>query len=380
MSLPAASAAALLGLERFGVRLGLGTIRALLAALGEPQRRFPALLVAGTNGKGSTSALLASIAGAAGYRTGLYTSPHLEDVEERCRIDGAAVDGARLGAAIDAVLAAARRLPSPPTNFEALTAAAFLIFAEEELDLAVLEVGLGGRLDATNAAEPLLSVITPIAFDHQEHLGPTLAAIAREKAGILRPARPAVVWIEAEEAAATVGAIADELGTTLRFANRETAALTAVGHGLDGQRVRLRTRELDGELALQLLGEHQARNVALAAAAAVELRHHGFAALDWPAIQRGVRRCRWPGRLEPVGLAGGRTVLLDGAHNPAGVAEVGAFLRQWGKPIDLVFGALADKEVGDMLPPLAAHAGRIILTRPESPRALPPAELRGAIR
>ncbi|MGE5234414.1 MAG: bifunctional folylpolyglutamate synthase/dihydrofolate synthase, partial [Acidobacteriota bacterium] len=264
MSLPAPTAAALGALERFGVRLGLETIRRLLTELGEPQRRFPAVLVAGTNGKGSTSALLASMLGAAGYRTGLYTSPHLEDVEERCRIDGVAVDGERLGAAVEAVLAAARTLPSPPTYFEALTAAAFLLFAEDRLDLAVLEVGLGGRLDATNAAELLLSVIAPIAFDHREHLGSTLAAIAREKAGILRAGRPAVVWQEAPEAAETVRAVAAGLGTPLRFANLDTTELCALPNGLAGQQVRLRGRELDGELALRLLGAHQARNLALA--------------------------------------------------------------------------------------------------------------------
>ena len=380
MSLPAPTAAALGALERFGVRLGLETIRRLLSALGEPQRRFPAVLVAGTNGKGSTSALLASMLGAAGYRTGLYTSPHLEDVEERCRIDGVAVDGERLGAAVEAVLAAAQAsLPSPPTYFEALTAAAFLLFAEDGLDLAVLEVGLGGRLDATNAAEPLLSVIAPIAFDHREHLGSTLDAIAREKAGILRAGRPAVVWQEAPEAAATVRAVAAHLGTPLRFANLDTTELRAAPNGLAGQRVRLRGRELDGELELGLLGAHQARNLALAAAAGVELRHLGFTGLDWAALERGARRCRWPGRLEPVALAGGRTVLLDGAHNPAGVAEVEAFLAQWGEPVDLLFGALADKEVGAMLPPLAARADRIVLTRPDSPRALAPADLRALL-
>ncbi|MGE5233878.1 MAG: glutamate ligase domain-containing protein, partial [Acidobacteriota bacterium] len=145
------------------------------------------------------------------------------------------------------------------------------------------------------------------------------------------------------------------------------------------QQVRLRGRELDGELALRLLGAHQARNLALAAAAGVELRHLGFTGLDWAALESGARRCRWPGRLEPVALPGGSTVLLDGAHNPAGVAEVGAFLAQWGEPVDLLFGALADKEVGDMLPPLAARAERIVLTRPDSPRALAPADLRALL-
>ncbi|HEV7515684.1 MAG TPA: Mur ligase family protein, partial [Thermoanaerobaculia bacterium] len=245
-----ATAAEILGrLEASGIRLGLDRLGRRLARLGHPERRRPAVLIAGTNGKGSTSALLAAMATAAGYRTGLYTSPHLETVEERLRIDGSAVLPERLGDLLARVVAGsldaglAEEPADLPTYFEALTAAAFLWFAEEEVDLAVLEVGLGGRLDATNLAAPVLSVITPISFDHQEYLGDTLAAIAREKAGILRRGRPALAWIEEPEPAAAVREVAAEVGADLRFASSEVRieGIEPVAVGSPGQRVRLAT-------------------------------------------------------------------------------------------------------------------------------------------
>ena len=227
-------------LEALGIRLGLESMRGLLAALGSPQLRFPAVLVAGSNGKGSTAALLAAMAGAAGYRTGLYTSPHLETVEERLRIDGRAVGGERLGELLEEVVACAeRRLGHSPTYFEAVTAAAFLWFAAERVDLAVVEVGLGGRLDATNVCEPVLSLITSISLEHRELLGDTLAAIAREKAGILRAGRPALSWVEDREAAGALREVAAGLGAPLHTAESEvtiagTAPLAANGAGSAG--------------------------------------------------------------------------------------------------------------------------------------------------
>ena len=209
-------------LEGLGIKLGLERARDLLVRMGEPQLRLPSVLVAGTNGKGSTSSFLAAMAQAAGYRTGLYTSPHLESVEERLRIEGRAIGSGRLGAILeDLVALAERETGSPPTYFEAVTLAAFRWFADERVDLAVLEVGLGGRLDATNLADPILSLITPIGFDHREFLGDTLAAIAREKAGILRSGRPALAWIEDAEPAESAQTVADEIGADLHFASRE---------------------------------------------------------------------------------------------------------------------------------------------------------------
>ena len=363
-------------LEALGIRLGLERLRALLTALGDPQRRFPSVLVAGSNGKGSTSALLAAMAEAAGYRVGHYTSPHLESVEERIRIDGRAIERARLAGLIERVIAAAEADGGElPTYFEALTAAAFLAFAEDAVELAVLEVGMGGRLDATNVVEPVLSVITPISLEHREHLGDTLTAIAREKAGVLRPQRPAVAWVEEPEAEAALVAVAAEIGADLALADRQVRIASIESLGWVGQQVRLMTARERYDLRLALLGRHQARNLALAVAAAKALRELGFPNLNSAAIAEGAAVCRWPGRLELIELPDGRRVLLDAAHNPASVATLVAFLDELGEPFDLLFGVLGDKQVDEMLPPLAERARRVVLTQPTSPRARPAAEL-----
>jgi len=361
-------------LETLGIRLGLHGPGRLLAALGSPQRRFPSLLIAGSNGKGSTAALLAAMAGAAGYRTGLYTSPHLETVEERLRLKGRAISSERLTGLLTRVLAAAAA--EPPTYFEALTAAAFLWFAEEEVELAVLEVGMGGRLDATNLADPILSVVTPISFDHVEHLGDTLAKIAREKAGILRRGRPALTWIEDEEPAAAVAEAAREVGAELLPAPEHVTIESVTPNGWECQRVSLRTPARTYELDLALPGAHQAKNLALAVAAAEVLAGIGYPRLDAAAVTRGAAACHWPGRLEAVDLPGGRRVLLDAAHNPGGAATLAAFLAERAaEPVDLLFGVLADKDAAGILEPLAPHVARAVLTTPPSPRAKPPADL-----
>jgi dihydrofolate synthase/folylpolyglutamate synthase len=363
-------------LEWLGIKLGLERARDLLARMGEPQRRFPAVLVAGTNGKGSTSALLAAMAQAAGYRTGLYTSPHLETVEERLRIDGRTIEPGRLGAILeDLVGLAERETGSPPTYFEAVTLAAFRWFAEAQVDLAVVEVGLGGRLDATNLADPILSLITPIGFDHREFLGDTLAAIAREKAGILRSGRPALVWIEDAEPARSVQTVAGEVGADLRFASREVLIEAVEPRGWVGQRVRLATPAGEHDLEMALLGDHQAKNLGLAVRAAEELARLGFDRLDAVAITAGAAACRWPGRLEPVEIPGGRRVLLDAAHNLDGAAVLAGFLDRLREPANLLFGVLADKDYREMLDLLTPRARHLVLTRPVSPRAKDPAEL-----
>ena len=365
------------GLERYGIRLGLENLRALLVALGNPQSQLAIALVAGTNGKGSTSALLAEIAAAAGYRVGLYTSPHLETVEERIRIDGAKIAPEKLARLLEEILAAAARHGTePPTYFEAMTVAAFLACARSSVDLAVFEVGLGGRLDATNIAEPLLSVVTPIAFDHREWLGETLDAIAREKAGIFRTDVPAVL---APQLAEAERALVDE-------AVRREARLVPVGPrlrglvlrslGLDGLEMELATDARAYSLRTVLAGDHQAANVATALVAAEELALLGFNEIDEAAITQGIGRCRWAGRLEAVTLPrGAGTVLLDAAHNPAGCEALARFLAALGRSYRLLFGALADKELAAMLPPLAAGAADIVLARPVSPRAAEPTAL-----
>lgn len=363
-------------LETLGIRLGLEKARGLLAALGDPQHRFPAVLVAGTNGKGSTSALLAAMVRAAGYRTGLYTSPHLETVEERLRIDGRAVEPGRLRELLERIVGTAERdTGTPPTYFEALTIAAFLWFAEEEVDLAIVEVGMGGRLDATNTCDPILSVITPIAFDHREMLGDTLAAIAREKAGILRPGRPALAWIEEPEPAEAVRKSADLLGAHLAFAPDEVTIESVEPLGWEGQAVRLTTPVHRYDLRLALLGDHQAGNLGLAVRAAETLAGLGFDRIGAEAIAAGAAACRWPGRIEAVDLPGDRRVVLDAAHNESGAAVLAAFLERMGEPVDFLFGVLTDKEYTRMVELLAPHARSWVLTTPQSPRAKDPAEL-----
>lgn len=397
MSLPLETVAALTRLARFGTRLGLERMRRLLAALGDPQDGLPAVLVAGTNGKGTVSALLASFGAAGRYRTGLYTSPHLETWEERLRIDGAAIDGPVLGALLDRVLAAAEAaLDEPPTLFEALTAAALLWFAEEEVELAVLEVGLGGRFDATNAVEPRLAVVTSIGLDHREHLGETLAEVAREKAGILRAGVPAVTAAGPDEVEEALAAEAERLGAP-RVRVPERLGVEAVQRFkpfADPPELRQRVwlgppaavdgggGERDLEVfELALAGRHQAQNLAVALAAAAELRAAGWERLTERALKAGAKACRWPGRLEEVALpaagAGGPgRVLLDVAHNPEGAAALAAALDDLGEPVDLLFGVLEDKDAAAMLAALAPRASAVTLTRPPGDRGREAATLR----
>lgn len=415
MALPPQAAAALARLETFGMHLGLDHVRRLLAAVGDPQLGLPAVLVAGTNGKGSTAALLAAVGQAAGYRTGLYTSPHLETVEERIRLDGERIGGAELGALVLEVITAGERvLPAPPTYFEALTAAAFLCFRRHEVELTVLEVGLGGRLDATNAAEPAVSVITPVALEHQEQLGDTLAAIAGEKAGVMRRRRPTVAWGRQPEVAAALRAAAEASGAELVLlgegdAGRPTgrpppggelerlaegrpsvdgtstlaaSALPLPGAPWEGQRIVLATAAGALDLSVPLLGRHQAVNAAFAWAAAERMAGHGWPRLDAAAFRRGAARWRWPGRLEPVALPAGapcRRVLLDAAHNPDGSRALARFLADPPSPLAappvLLFGVLADKDAAAMLAALAPLAGRLVLTRPPHERGRDPSEL-----
>jgi len=355
------------------MRLTLEPFRRLLAKLGDPQRELPAVLVAGTNGKGSTAALLAAIGCAAGYRTGLYTSPHLEEARERIRIDGVAIATLELDRLLDEVVEAAE--DELPTPFEALTAAALLAFVEDGVDLAVLEVGLGGRLDATNLVEPLLSVITPIALDHQEQLGSTLAAIAAEKAGVMRAGRPTIAWGEEAESTAALVAAARASGASVSFAVEEAEIVSAHADGLARQTLVLKRAGAEHALRVALAGRHQLRNVALAVLAAERLAAGGFDRIDEDAISRGVGGCRWSGRLEAVALPDGPTVLLDGAHNPAGAAAIAEHLATLATPWDLVFGALADKDVAAMAAALALGARRVWLATPDSPRALPLVQL-----
>jgi dihydrofolate synthase/folylpolyglutamate synthase len=363
-------------LEQYGVRLGLETTHRLLAALGHPERNLSAVLIAGTNGKGSTAAFLASMGSVAGYRTGLYTSPHLEEVEERIRIDGRAISRAELSASLGNLVAVAQQaLGHLPTYFEALTAVAFSHFAAQEVDLAILEVGMGGRLDATNATEPELSLITEIGLEHRAHLGEDLDSIAREKAGILRAGRPAVAWVERPEAQRAIQEVAVAVGADLRLGPEVAKIEIVEDRGWDGQRLHLETDEDRYRLSLQLGGHHQAKNAALAVLGAEILAQRGWERLSRDAIVAGAEGSRWPGRLERVDLPGRRSVLLDVAHNPDGAEALARFLSRQELDYNLLFGVLADKDAGEILPVLVAKARSVILTSPDSERALPPAEI-----
>jgi dihydrofolate synthase/folylpolyglutamate synthase len=371
-------------LELHGIRLGLETTGRLLDRLGRPQERFASVLVAGTNGKGSTATLLASILQAAGYRTGLYTSPHLEQVEERIRVDGRVVAPDRLAAVLDRTVRLAEAIEdAPPTYFEALTVAALELFAAAEVEIAVLEVGMGGRLDATNVVDPVLSLIAELSVDHTEHLGVEATAIAREKGGILRRDRPAVVASPggpgspgpdgasgSGEAVAALAALAADLGAPLERLS-ETVVVRGAAPSGDERRVSLVTPAGAHELSLRLSGDHQLANLALAVRGAELLAKEGWSALNPIAIAAGVVRCRWPGRIERVEPVGLRPVLLDAAHNLSAVERLVSYLTERGEPFDLLFGVLADKPVEEMLPRLAAVAGEIFLTEPPSGRACP---------
>lgn len=361
-------------------KFDLDQMRTLAAALGQPQQAFRSVLIAGTNGKGSTAATLASIAESAGYRTGLYTSPHLSRVNERIRINGQDIsddDFARLYFRVDDVatkLVASGRLPHPPSFFEVLTALAFLYFAEQPVDLAVLEVGMGGRLDATNIVEPLLSIITDISLDHTAWLGPTIDAIAREKAGILRPNGTLITLPQHPEANRAIGEVAVALDVTaINAAEFLPQSVLRTQQTPDTEPFLL----LNGApvvLATPLPGEHQHRNIALAIAAAVELRNrHGYNIPD-TAISAGIGNTRWPARLEIFPPSGLRpAVLLDVAHNPAGAwtlrAALPRFLAPDVPPPVLLFGCMRDKAFREMAQILFPLFGQVVVTPVPSPRS-----------
>ncbi len=397
-------------------KFSLEHIRALLEALGEPQQSFASVLIAGTNGKGSTAATLASITNAAGIRTGLYTSPHLARVNERIKNseDGRLAeipngDFGRIYGLVDTAtvaLIASGGLPHHPSFFELLTAIALTWFAEQGVELAVLEVGLGGRLDATNSVEPIISVITDIGIDHTEYLGNTIREIAGEKAGILRQDGVLVTLAQHPEANAAIGEMAVRLNVRGVDAARCLPGSRAQGAGSsmrEGSRLQPNCYELSvGGEVLQvdspLAGQHQQRNVALAIATAMELRaNHTFLdgrafAISNAAIEQGIRETQWPGRLEWIDSKTGHApLLLDVAHNPAGAWTLRAAISQLPEelPRTLIFGCLADKQIDEMeqvlLPLFDSTSGdparardHVILAPVHNPRAATVEELAAA--
>jgi dihydrofolate synthase/folylpolyglutamate synthase len=363
-----------LGNEVKAAKLGLERMRRLLAALGEPQRTGGFIHIAGTNGKGSTAAMIEAALRATGARTGLYTSPHLVEPTERIRIAGEPVDEDEFASAFDRVHRAAEALIASgdlevhPTYFETVTAMAFVLFRERRVQAAVLEVGLGGRLDATNVIQPRLAVITPVDFDHEAFLGKSLEAIAQEKAGILKRGAPAVFAAQRPEAAATLEAAAAALGIAPERCSEwriEDLALYPGGSCFNAVRGEKKLR-----IECPLAGEHQVPN-ALTAAVALD-------SLGVPpaAIHEGIRETRWPGRLERVAAA--PEIILDGAHNPAGARALAAYINRFfdDRRVWLVYAAMRDKAVAEVAGTLFPLADEVIATAVAQARAVRPQTIR----
>jgi dihydrofolate synthase/folylpolyglutamate synthase len=364
-------------LQRFGIKPGLERIRAMMEWAREPHRTFPSVLIGGTNGKGSVTAFLSAILQSAGYRVGVYTSPHLVDYRERFRINGVMIEPERF----EALLAWAKELAErveretpygAPTEFEVLTAVAFRYFAEERVDIAVVEVGLGGRWDATNVLEPQISIVTVISLDHTDRLGPDHFTIAKDKLGIARPYRPLVtaehklgVLHLFEATALQISAQLVRVGTEVTWRLHHADAT-----GTDATFVTWRGNY---RVHLNLLGTHQLPNFGCALAAAELLRESGWA-IDEDAIVKGARQAQMAGRLQLLSLPDFPCpVLLDGAHNPSAAAVLARALRTVFRyrRLHLVFGVLADKDAVGIAAKLLPLADTVWVTQPTSERALP---------
>lgn len=378
-------------LQFFKIKLGLASMARFLASVSNPQDGLPCIHVAGTNGKGSVATTLLAILSRAGYRTGLYTSPHLSSVRERFRIDDRFIsedEFAREASRIRDVLGT-----DQITYFEFTTALALLWFAREKVDVAILEVGMGGRLDATNVVTPLVGVITNVSMDHEQYLGNTLSAVAAEKAGIIKSGVPLVSGVAADESLEVVSRVCREQEAPLFLLGRDFRAEPMENGTWRYRGMGEKHRLLEG-LQNGLAGEHQRQNAALALAALEVVE--GQLPVSGEEIRAGLLSARWPGRLESFCLAAGRTVvcpepggagsdlrryLLDGAHNPAGVQSLRDALEK-GFPrarLILVWASMADKDIANTLAPIADLAEVIIFTRPESERSAGAEQLRQAL-
>jgi dihydrofolate synthase/folylpolyglutamate synthase len=376
----------LFALEQFGIKLGLDAMRRLLAGLGDPQRRWPCVHVAGTNGKGSVTAMVDTALRAAGWRSGRYTSPHLARFEERIAVAGIEVSSATLDAVLGRVFArvdalvADGVLAATPTFFEVSTAAAFVVFADAAVDVAVVEVGLGGRFDATNVVAPAVTAITSIDFDHERHLGTTLAAIAGEKAGIAKPGVPMVVGPLPDEARLVVERTAAECAAPL-VSVPETVVMSRTHDA--GHAVLTLTTPVRGypPVRLGLAGAHQAANAAVAVRTLETLADVTPIHAGADAILDGLRDVRWPARLEWLRRRrDGARLLVDAAHNPAGARALASYLEEAAIPaVTLVTSVMHDKDVAGVLTPLVAHAAHVVATRAASPRATAAGELADAV-
>jgi len=372
----------LFALETFGIKLGLENISRLCAALDHPERAFATLHVAGTNGKGSVTSMTHAALRAAGIHAARYTSPHLSDLSERFVIDDGPVESAALEDVVEDVLQCADELQRtgvlsvPPTFFEATTAAAFELFRRARVEMAVVEVGLGGRFDATNVIAPIAGAITTIDFDHQQHLGHSLDAIAFEKAGIIKNGMTIVSGDLPPEADAVIRRVASERGARLIEAVHDARCEAEL---VDGRaRVTMETPHgTYGPVTLGLRGEHQVAN-ALVAVRLLEAAADAGVTITRSAIESGLASAEWPARLELLTLADGRRVLLDAAHNPEGARALAAYLERWHpeRP-PLVVGVMRDKNVAEIVRTLLPRVSHVIATAAPTPRARTPEDLAG---
>jgi dihydrofolate synthase/folylpolyglutamate synthase len=385
-------------------KFDLAHMRVLLAALKNPEVHFPAVLVAGTNGKGSTAATLASILKASGLKTGLYTSPHLIQINERIRLNGQAIgddDFAMLHGVVDQTaerLVGDGQLPWHPSFFEMLTAMAFEYFARTRPDMVVLEVGMGGRLDATNVVNPRLSIITDVALDHQKYLGETIGEIAREKAGIIRPGGVVVTLPQLPEANDVIGnAILDADARAVNAVPYvppvSPGSVSSLSSDVDGDsgKASIRNRyplEVMGTQIIvdsPLVGRHQLRNLALAIAAAEELHNQGMERITPATIEQGIRDTKWPGRFQVIpATTNNPEYVFDVAHNPAGAWALRSTLSavyqnsDKARNLTLIFGVMRDKAVQEITEILFPIAERVIVTHANNPRSATPNEIQQA--
>jgi dihydrofolate synthase / folylpolyglutamate synthase len=374
----------LFALETFGIKLGLQNMQTLCAALGHPERSFVSLHIAGTNGKGSVTAFAHRALVAAGIRAARYVSPHLVDLSERFVIGGAPVDARTLQQTADDVLSLADQLRSDgaltvtPTFFEVTTAMAFEMFRRAGVEAAVIEVGLGGRFDATNVITPAVAAITTIGMDHQQHLGSTIAAIAREKAGIIKRGVPVVTGDLPSEAMDVVHAVAAAEGAEMVEAHAGVQTDVVMQDG----RARMTMSTPSGHygpLTLSLRGSHQVANAIVATRLIETAGAHGLA-VPLSAIEEALSETEWPARLELVTIDDGRRVLIDAAHNPDGARALADYLRQWHpQQLPLVVSIMRDKDMDQILAVLIPVTSLVIATRAPSPRAIAEGELAGRI-
>lgn len=373
--------ARLYSLDQFGIKLGLSNVRALCEAMGSPERAYRTVIIAGTNGKGSVTAMLGRTLTAAGYRTATYTSPHLIHLEERYRIDGQSADSALLREVLGTVLETADRcrasgvLAVLPTFFEIATVTGFELFRRAGVDVTVLEVGLGGRFDATNVTHPIAGAITSIALDHERYLGSTEASIAFEKAGVIKPGMPVVIGPLSHEADEVIQSVCRERDAPCVRALSGVESSVALGK--DGTTCLTLSTPVRsyGDVRLALRGLHQTEN-AIVTVRLAELIDAGGFAIPGEAIVTGLSDAVWPGRLQLVPLPQGGAVLLDGAHNPAGARALARYLGQvYPERLPIVFGVMRDKDARAMLSELAGAASAFVFTQPSFPRGMPAQEL-----